>query len=91
MSRVMAVQKVVLGETWSLPLGVAVALAVAAGRRALSGAHGWWRGGGGFVLLALVICALVAASPLARGGRRGRRRARVPATRERTALDDDGS
>jgi hypothetical protein len=54
-------RKLVLGETWTLPLGVAVAVGAAGLARALAGAHGWWRGGGGFVLLALVVLALLVA------------------------------
>jgi hypothetical protein len=52
-------RKLILGETWTLPLGVAAALGVAAVLRALSGAHGWWRAGGGAVLAVLVVAALV--------------------------------
>lgn len=53
-----ALRKLILGETWTLPVGVAVALLVAGVARALSGAHGWWHDGGGFVLLALVLAGL---------------------------------
>jgi hypothetical protein len=53
-----ALRKLVLGETWTLPLGVAAALAVAGILSAVSGDHGWWRDAGGFVLLALVLAAL---------------------------------
>lgn len=61
-------RKLVLGETWSLPLGVAVAVGGAGLLRALAGEAGWWRDGGGFVLLALVVVALLVAV-----GRPGRR------------------
>jgi hypothetical protein len=54
-------RKLILGETWSLPLGVAMAVGACAIVRVLAGAHGWWRSGGGFVLLALVLAALLAA------------------------------
>jgi hypothetical protein len=54
-------RKLVLGETWTLPIGVAVAVGACALVRVLAGAHGWWRDGGGFVLLALVLLALLAA------------------------------
>jgi hypothetical protein len=54
-------RKLVLGETWTLPIGVAVAVGACALVRVLAGAHGWWRDGGGFVLLALVVLALLAA------------------------------
>ena len=53
-----ALRKLILGETWTLPAGVALALAVAGVLRAVSGAHGWWHDAGGFVLLALVLAAL---------------------------------
>lgn len=53
-----ALRKLILGETWALPAGVAVALAVAGVLRAVSGDHGWWRDAGGFVLLALALAAL---------------------------------
>lgn len=51
MSVLSALRKLVLGETWSLPLGVAVALGAAGAARALAGQDGWWRHGGGFILL----------------------------------------
>jgi hypothetical protein len=51
-------RKLILGETWLLPLGVAVALAAAGILRALDGTHGWWHRDGGFVLLGLVALAL---------------------------------
>jgi hypothetical protein len=54
-------RKLILGETWSLPLGVAVAVGVSAIVRALAGPDGWWRAGGGFVLLALIVVALLLA------------------------------
>jgi hypothetical protein len=56
-----ALRKLILGETWTLPVGVALALAVAGAARALSGAHGWWHYAGGFVLLALVLAGLALA------------------------------
>ncbi|MEA2458574.1 MAG: hypothetical protein QOC95_1546 [Thermoleophilaceae bacterium] len=55
------VRKLVLGETWVLPIGVALAVGACAVVRALAGDHGWWRDGGGFVLLGLVVLALLAA------------------------------
>ena len=48
----------VLGETRSLPLGVAAAVLLAALVRELAGPDGWWRHGGGWLLLALVLVAL---------------------------------
>ena len=54
-------RKLVLGETWSLPIGVAVAVGAAALLHAAAGHAAWWRDGGGFVLLALVVGALLVA------------------------------
>jgi hypothetical protein len=54
-------RKLVLGETWALPLGVAAAVGCAGLLRALAGDASWWRDAGGFVLLALVLCALLVA------------------------------
>jgi hypothetical protein len=63
-----ALRKLILGETWTLPAGVAVALAVAGIARAANGTHGWWHDAGGFVLLAGVLIALSVSLPR-RGGR----------------------
>jgi len=54
-------RKLVLGETWTLPIGVAVAVCGAAVLRAVAGDDGWWHEGGGFVLLGLVVLALLVA------------------------------
>jgi hypothetical protein len=56
-----ALRKLVLGETWTLPIGIAVAVGVAAIVRAVAGATGWWEDAGGFVLLVLLAGAFVAA------------------------------
>ena len=51
-------RKLLLGETWTLPVGVAVAVAVSfLVRGAVDGGH-WWPHGGGFLLLGLVIVVL---------------------------------
>lgn len=55
------IKKLVLGETWSLPIGVALAVGLAALLRATAGDHGWWHHAGGFVLLGLVLLALLVA------------------------------
>ncbi len=60
MSAVRAARKLVLGETWTLPLGVAVAVAVAALLRVVAGPHGWWREAGGGVLALALIAVLIA-------------------------------
>jgi hypothetical protein len=59
-------RKLVLGETWALPAGIAVAVAVAAIVRLVSGPGGWWQDAGGFVLLALLVVAFAAAVVLRR-------------------------
>jgi hypothetical protein len=51
-------RKLILGETWTLPAAVAVALLVAGALEAASSTHGWWHDAGGFVLLALVLAGL---------------------------------
>jgi hypothetical protein len=58
---VRAARKLILGETWTLPAAIALALAIAGAADALSGAHGWWHDAGGFVLLALVLAGLALA------------------------------
>jgi membrane protein implicated in regulation of membrane protease activity len=52
-------RKLVLGETWILPIGVGMAVGGAALLSEIGG--DWWREGGGFVLLGLVLLALLAA------------------------------
>ena len=64
-----ALRKLVLGETWTLPLGVALTVAVALALEAVAGEAAWWRAGGGFVVLACVLAAL--AVSLAPAWRRG--------------------
>ena len=53
-----ALRKLVLGETWTLPLGVFATLAVALVLDAVAGGSSWWRHAGGFLLLACVLLAL---------------------------------
>jgi hypothetical protein len=52
-------RKLVLGETWTLPIGVGLAVGVAALLESVGGE--WWHEAGGFVLLALVLLALLVA------------------------------
>ena len=54
-------RKLVLGETWILPCGVACALAVVGLVRLLVGPDGWWRAGGGWLLFVLLATVLVVA------------------------------
>lgn len=58
MSALAQLRKLVLGETWVLPLGVGAALGIAGLIRAIAGVNGWWHHAGGFVLLGLVLLAL---------------------------------
>lgn len=59
MSTLQAIRKLVLGETWRLPLGIAAAVGIAAVIRVSAGAGGWWADWGGAVLLAALAGALV--------------------------------
>lgn len=52
-------RKLLLGETWTLPLGVVFTLLAGLGLEAAG--PGWWDGAGGFVLLAGVLATLAAA------------------------------
>jgi hypothetical protein len=47
-------RKLVLGETWALPAGVALAVGGAAAARGAAGADGWFQTAGGWLLLALL-------------------------------------
>jgi membrane protein YdbS with pleckstrin-like domain len=60
---VKALRKLVLGETWALPLGVLATLLVGIVLQAVEGDDAWWRDGGGFVLLVLAVVALSVALP----------------------------
>lgn len=53
-----ALRKLVRGETWTLPVGVAVTVATALALEAVAGGAAWWRVGGGFVVLGFVLVAL---------------------------------
>jgi hypothetical protein len=61
-------RKLVLGETWTLPLGIFAAVLAVAALGAWSQPAGWFSSAGGFVLLVLLILALSAS--LKGGGRR---------------------
>jgi hypothetical protein len=53
-------RKLVLGETWALPIGIAVAVGLAAVASAAAGNADWWEDLGGFVLLGLLVAAFAA-------------------------------
>jgi hypothetical protein len=53
-------RKLVLGETWALPIGIAVAVGIAAALSAAAGSADWWEDAGGFVLLVLLVGAFAA-------------------------------
>ena len=53
-----ALRKVVLGETWSVPLGVLATLAVGLTLNWVADGAGWWVHAGGFILLACVLVVL---------------------------------
>ena len=59
MTTLRTVKKLLLGETWLLPLGVA-AVVVTAGLVVRPLADGEWKHTGGFLLLASLRCVLVA-------------------------------
>jgi hypothetical protein len=54
-------RKLLLGETWTLPVAVAAAVGLATALKAVADGAAWWHRLGGFVLLALVVAALSAA------------------------------
>jgi hypothetical protein len=54
-----ALRKLVLGETWAVPVGVALSVGVAAVLSAAS--PGWWDSAGGFVLLGGALATFVVA------------------------------
>jgi len=60
---VSALRKLVLGETWALPLGVGLVLALGLVLDAAFGDDRWWHDAGGFVLLAGVLVALSVSLP----------------------------
>jgi hypothetical protein len=64
-------RKLVLGETWALPVGVVLTLGAAGIYRALDGDDSWWKHAGGFILLGLAALALTASLS---GALRARRR-----------------
>jgi hypothetical protein len=58
MSTLAQLRKLILGETWSLPIGVLASVGIAALIREIAGPDGWWRHAGGYVLFGLVALTL---------------------------------
>jgi hypothetical protein len=58
MSTLAQLRKLILGETWSLPIGVLASVGIAALIREIAGPDGWWRHAGGYVLFGLVAVTL---------------------------------
>ena len=54
MTLLRTLRKLVLGETWALPVGVAASVLVAAAAREVAGADGWFADAGGWLLLGLL-------------------------------------
>jgi hypothetical protein len=50
-------RKLVLGETWRLPVGIACAVVLTVVVRLVAGPGGWWREAGGLVLLGALVAA----------------------------------
>ena len=61
-----ALRKIVLGETWALPLGVFATVALALTLEWVADDAGWWVHVGGFVLLGCVLGVLAASLAPAR-------------------------
>ena len=57
-------RKLVLGETWTLPLGIATAVGVAVVARLVAGDDGWFGRAGGWLLFGGLVVALGAAERL---------------------------
>jgi hypothetical protein len=55
---VSTLRKLVLGETWTLPLGIAAAVGVAVLARLVAGDDGWFGRAGGWLLFGGLVVAL---------------------------------
>jgi hypothetical protein len=66
MALLRSLRSLILGETWTIPLGVAATLAIAALLRATLSDHTWNRLGG-FALAAMVVTTLVVSLARDRG------------------------
>lgn len=54
-------RKLILGETWTLPVGVAITIAFGGVCDAVFGDGSWWHRGGGWTLFVLLAATLWAA------------------------------
>lgn len=61
MTLLRTLRKLVLGETWVLPVGVALSMAAAVVARELAGADDWFSEAGGWLLLGLLAVAFAVA------------------------------
>ena len=61
MTLLRTLRKLVLGETWVLPIGVALSMAAAVVARELAGADDWFSEAGGWLLLGLLAVAFAVA------------------------------
>ena len=61
-----ALRKLVLGETWVLPLGVFAVVALALTLEWIADGAGWWVHAGGFIVLGCVVVVLSASLAPAR-------------------------
>ena len=61
MTLLRTLRKLVLGETWVLPIGVALSMAAAVVARELAGADDWFSEAGGWLLLGLLAAAFAVA------------------------------
>jgi hypothetical protein len=57
---VRTLRKLVLGETWTLPVGIALAVGAAGALRLAAGEEGWFAHAGGWVLFGGLVLALAA-------------------------------
>ena len=73
MTALRQLRTLLLGETRTLPAGVAAGVLLAVLVRELSGPDGWWEAGGGFLVLALMLGALAASLRITARPRRARR------------------
>jgi hypothetical protein len=77
MALLRSLRSLILGETWTIPLGVAAAVVIAALLRSALSEH-LWDELGGFALAAMVALTLVVSVARSRGGERALAENRTP-------------